>query len=117
MAFPSSKAGVAVSPAFAAASRTTNTSGLLDVSDDVILVNAANGPVTMILPTAAAAYGAGIGSIFTLKKIDASANGATLSAQSGQMIDGAPSVDVMTQYETITVQSNGVSYDVLFRGY
>ena len=117
MSYPSNKAAAAASPAFAAASRRTNTSGYLAITDDVVLVDASSGPVTITLPRAAASYNNGVGSIFTLKKVDASINGATLSAQTGEMIDGYPSADVMSQFETVTVQSNGNSYDVLFRSY
>lgn len=52
------------------------------------------------------------GSVFSFKKVDATANLARIVGS----IDGFGFVDLTTQYECLAVQSNGATYDVLFRG-
>lgn len=83
-------------------------------TDGVIRMNTTAGTITAQLPLAALGFSGGIGQIFTFKKITV-ANVATVKAQPGELIDGFNTADITAQYESIAIQSNGVSWDVLFR--
>lgn len=97
--------------------RTVVGSGDVSTADGTLRVMTST-PNTQVLPPAAATYDemAGIGSIFTFKKITSDINALTVRASGAEMIDGANTVDLTMQYETMSIQSNGISYDVLFRG-
>ncbi len=117
MVWPVGSAGAGGPGSFAAKTRSTSTSTVVTVNDGVVRVDASGGSRLVTLPAPAVAFNAslGIGSIFTIKKIDATASGVAVGVDGGAMIDGFPNADLLTQYETIAMQSNGVSYDVLFR--
>ena len=53
------------------------------------------------------------GSIIRVKKIDASANTVTIDPSGAETIDGAATKVLAAQYQSITIQSNGTSWDVL----
>lgn len=99
---------------FAAKTRLSNGTTAVALSDGVIRVNAASGAAVVSLLAAALTYDAarGIGAIFTIKKVDASAN---IVSVLGATIDGFAQVDLTAQNETMAVQSNGTTYDILFR--
>lgn len=80
----------------------------VSVLDDTILVNAAAGPVTITLLSATATP-----NTYTIKKIDSSTNAVTIGAQSGQTIDGAPTVNLAAQYQTLTVIPSGGNWYVV----
>lgn len=86
----------------------------LDDTHSTLLVNA-SGNVTITLPTAASAYNNtdGIGRIYEIKKIDADADIVTLDGNSSELIDGATTAVITTQWEAITVQSNGTSWYII----
>ncbi len=117
MVWPTGMAGLGGPGSFAAKTRTTATSTIVTVDDGVIRVDATGGSRLVTLPAPADAFASlsGVGSIFTVKKIDAAASGVVVEASGGALIDGFPNADLNTQYESIAVQSNGTSYDVLFR--
>ncbi|MEZ7523998.1 hypothetical protein [Burkholderia vietnamiensis] len=52
------------------------------------------------------------GQIHVVKKIDSSANAITVSGN-GKNIDGAASVSLTTQYQSVRVQYNGTTWDVI----
>lgn len=79
-------------------------------TDSLIRVDATSGNLTVTLPSAAAAYASGIGKVFSVKKMDFGVNTVTVS---GATIDGAASVVLSSQYSSITVQSNGTTYDIV----
>lgn len=56
------------------------------------------------------------GRIYVLKKIDATVNPARISTVLGQTIDGLLTIDMLVQYQTVTVQSNGVNWDAIWIG-
>lgn len=97
--------------------RTVANSGDVSPTDGTLRVLTST-PNTQVLPPAASAYDemTGIGSIFIFKKISSDINALTVRASGAEMIDGANTVDLTMQYETMSIQSNGISYDVLFRG-
>lgn len=95
---------------FAPNTRTTSTSGTILLTDAVVRVDTTAGTRVLTLPPAAQVRG----QMFTLKKIVA-ANTLTLAANGAELIDGFNTTDLTTQYSSIAVQSNGSSWDVLFR--
>jgi len=46
---------------------------------------------------------------YNIKKIDATANAVTIVAAGGQLIDGAATQTIPTQYETLSPESDNVS--------
>src|SRR5690606_20762994 len=68
--------------------RSVTASGNVELSDDIILVDATSAAVTMTLPALARAGG----KAFTLKKIDASANDMVIDGDSAETIDGAANI-------------------------
>ena len=89
--------------------RTANTTTNVTTSDHTILGNAAGGAMTANLPTAASASG----HQFTIKKIDSSANAVTIDGDGSETIDGATTVAITLQWESVTVQSNGTAWYIL----
>ena len=74
-------------------------------SDDMVLVDATGGAVTIKLPPPAS----GTKRKYSVKKTDASANGVTLDGNGGN-IDGAATVSTTTQYAGWTVLGDGTNY-------
>lgn len=89
------------------ATKTANYTALQ--SDDVILGDATSGAITITLPTAVG----NTGEVFHIKKIDSSVNAVAIATTSSQTIDGALTQPILTQYQNITVVSNGVGWSVL----
>lgn len=77
----------------AVASKTANYTAT--ASDVIIVVDATTGPVTITLPAASAS----IGTLFRIKKVDASANGVAIVAAGADTIDGG-SLTLLSQYES-----------------
>lgn len=89
--------------------RTTLVGITLDQNDRTIRVDATAAPVTIALPTAAS----GKHWVYTIKKIDATGNAVTIDAAAAETIDGALTQVLSLQYRTLTIQSNGVSWDII----
>lgn len=83
---------------------TANTT--LGVGHHIVLVNASGGNRTITLPDATTCGGRQ----YIVKKIDSSANTVTVTAQTGQTIDGQSSVVLNTQYQFIKIVSNGQNW-------
>ena len=77
--------------------------------DDLILVDATAGAVTMTLETAIGCDGRR----HIIKKSDSSGNAVTVACTGGQTIDGAATVSLAAQYDTIAVMSNGVNWEAV----
>lgn len=78
------------------------------INDSVVLVDASAASRTITLPTAASAYNATSGGyVFTVKKIDASANTVVLKGNGTELIDGSNTQTISTQWGVLRVQSNG----------
>jgi hypothetical protein len=76
--------------------------------DDLIDVNATGGAVTITLLDAALAYDSVLGGhVFEIVKNDASGNAVTVAAPSGNLINGASTVTLSSQYSACRVQSLG----------
>ncbi|MNT84089.1 hypothetical protein D3C72_2240570 [compost metagenome] len=71
-----------------------------------VLVDASAAARTITLPTAASSTRR----IYTIKKIDASANTVTIDGNASEVIDGAATQVLATQWSALTIQSNGTSW-------
>jgi hypothetical protein len=71
-----------------------------------ILVNFPSAPFTVELPNATAITG----QQFKIKKIDSSANAVTVTTTSAQTIDNASTYPLPTQYDGVTLQSDGSNW-------
>lgn len=74
-------------------------------TDHTILANASGGAFAVTLPSVSTT----VGYEFVIKKTDSSANIVTVTPASGT-IDGAASFALTTQYQSITVQSDGTNW-------
>ena len=77
--------------------------------DDLILVDATSGAVTMTLETAVGCDGRR----HIIKKSDSSGNAVTVACTGSQTIDGAATVSLAAQYETLFVMSNGTNWEAV----
>lgn len=84
-------------------------------SDTVLLVNATGGNITVTLPDSGtvASPKDEMGKIFHVKKVDASANTVTVDGFSTQTIDGATTNVISTQYDSITIVSDGSNWHII----
>lgn len=85
------------------------TTALTTTSATSQFVDATSGAATMTLPTAASASGM----VFNIKKIDASANAVTIDANGIETIDGALTVALTVQWQSVQIQSNGAAWYIL----
>lgn len=89
--------------------RTVTASANVNPLDDLILVDATSGPVTMELETAVGCDGRR----HIIKKSDSSGNAVTIVCTGSQTIDGAATVSLASQYETLFVMSNGTNWEAV----
>lgn len=84
-------------------------------SDTVLLVNATGGNITVTLPDSGtvASPKDEMGKIFHVKKVDASANTVTIDGFSTQTIDGATTNVINTQYDSVTIVSDGSNWHII----
>lgn len=78
-------------------------------TDATLRANAAGNAIVITLMSAASAFG----KIITVKKVDVTANMVTIAAQAGETIDTQASLGITNQEASFTVQSNGVSWDIV----
>jgi hypothetical protein len=81
----------------------TSTSG-----SKAVLCNAASGAIVVTLPTAV-----GNTATLTFKKIDASANTLTIDGAGSETVDGGLTAVLSTQFESITIVSDGANWSIL----
>jgi hypothetical protein len=79
------------------------------LADGFIRADATAGAFSVTLPPAAQVPG----KRYTIKKVDATANAVTVDANGAELIDGALTKVLAAAYASVTIQSNGVSWDVL----
>jgi len=88
--------------------RTVNAySSSIGITHDVALGNASGGAITLTLPSAAA------GKRVTIKKTDSSSNTVTIQRDATNSIDGANTKVLYSQYESMTVISDGTNWFVI----
>lgn len=79
------------------------------VLDHTIRVDASGGNRIITLPQANTCEGL----VLNIKKIDSSGNTVTIDGTSTETIDGSLTKVISTQFSVLTVQCNGVSWDVI----
>lgn len=77
--------------------------------DDIILVDASSGDITVTMPPAEELGGYH----FIIKKIDSTNNAVITAALTGQTIDGENSQSIILQYNSITVISNNDNWFIV----
>lgn len=90
-----------------------STDTTLDATHYTVLVDATAGDVVVSLPSAASALSGGIGRPYNVKKVDASANTVTVDGDAAEVIDASAALVLTTQWQSVTVQSNGTSWNLL----
>ena len=78
-------------------------------SDNIIVVDATSGSITISLPAAADSTNYE----YTIKKIDSSSNAVIVDADSNETIDGEKTVELISQYSYVTVVSDGDEWFIL----
>lgn len=78
----------------------------VSANNATILVNHPSAPFGVVLPTAASITG----QQYKIKKIDSSANAVTVSTTSSQTIDNSLTYPLSTQYQSVTLQSDGSNW-------
>ena len=81
----------------------------LTASDSFIAANATTAAFAVTLPTAVGIAGR----VYTIKKIDSTANGVSINTTSSQTIDGAATLSLSTQYAKVSVISDGANWLIL----
>ena len=87
---------------------TYTSSQTLTSANDVVLVDASSGVVTITLPAASET-----GRQFEIKKIDSSANAVTIDPNGSELLDGATTAVINNQYESLTIVSDGSAWHIL----
>jgi hypothetical protein len=87
----------------------TTTDYTLLGTDNHLRVDASSSPINVTLPDASAV----LGKVYTIKKIDSSANTVTILTSLSQLIDGNSTESLTVQYESITLISNGSGWDII----
>ena len=77
-------------------------------TDSGILGDATSGGITITLPTAV-----GISQKFTIQKKDSSGNSVTIATTSSQTINGSTTKTLSTQYQSVTVASDGSNWYIV----
>jgi hypothetical protein len=78
-------------------------------ADYSIVFNSTTGVINVTLPDPASVYANGAGAVFILKKLDNSANTVNVVGT----IDNATNYPLVSQNQSVTVQSNGVGYKII----
>ena len=87
----------------------TAASDTLDAKNNVALCDCTSNNITINLPAASTASGLQ----YHIKKIDASANTVTIDGNGSETIDGALTQVISTQYNSITVVSDGSNWFII----
>jgi hypothetical protein len=80
----------------------------IGATEDVSLVNSVTAPTTMTLPSVTTS-----GKIIRVKKTDSSANAVVVQRGGTSTIDGATTKILYSQYESITVVSDGTNWHII----
>lgn len=88
---------------------TVNADHTAQLSDDLILVDASGGPVSIFLPEASTADG----KRFYVKKIDATANAMIVDGFLSEEIDGLTTQQSTVQYESFTIICDGTAWYIV----
>ncbi len=75
-------------------------------ADETILADASSAAITVTLPDPASYPDEAL----SIKKIDSSANAVTVAPHGSETIDGAASVTLANQWDSVTVKSDGTNW-------
>jgi hypothetical protein len=78
------------------------------LADEKIYANATGGAITVTLPAAATSKG----KVYSIKKIDLSANAVTIDGNASETIDGALTKIINTQWTAVSIYCNGSGWYV-----
>lgn len=78
-------------------------------TDDLIRINASGGAVTVNLPAAASNGGKQL----IIKKIDSTVNTVTIDANASELIDGALTVVIQDQWQSLTLVCDGTGWNII----
>ncbi len=92
-----------------ALSTRTVTANTTATADDYTIRCDALVDITVTLPAASAVTG----SVFIIKKVDSTISVVTLVPNGSEAIDGQNTISIYNQYDAVTIQSNGNSWDVI----
>lgn len=81
----------------------------IDGEDGTILADATNGAITINLPAVAS----NTHRVITVKKTDSSSNAVTLDGNASETIDGSTTLELSSQNEFVTIQSDGSQWYVV----
>lgn len=95
-------------------SRLFSADAALDLDSDLVVVTTAAGAVTLTLPNAAQIPGQELK--FKANDAGATGNAVTIAALAGQNIDGAASVTLTADQESVCLKSDGANYRVVCGG-
>jgi len=79
------------------------------LTDYTVLVDATSGAITVNLPSASTAGEV----VLNIKKIDATSNNVTIDPASTETIDGVATYVLKKQWNSVSLQCNGVSWFIL----
>jgi hypothetical protein len=89
--------------------RTVTANTTLVAADKTIRADCVSNAITITLPTASSVTGY----IYHIKKVDNTQRAVSITAQSGETIDGVLTAQILIQWQSITIQSNGSSWDII----
>lgn len=89
--------------------RAVTASTTADSNDFLLLCDATSGAITVTLPKVARWTGVQL----NIKKTDSSANAVTLDGDGSETIDGATTRAISTQYECLTIFSDGAEWHII----
>jgi hypothetical protein len=88
---------------------TTTSTSITAALDNVILCNATGGAITITLPAAAS----NTNKIYSIKKIDSSANAVTIDGNASETIDGSLTQVISSQYDCLTIMCDGSNWYII----
>lgn len=86
--------------------RTITATAAPAANDYTLLCNAASGAITVNLPAAASSAKR----VLSIKKIDATANAVTIDPNGAELIDGAATMAITTQWQAMTIHCDGTAW-------
>lgn len=89
--------------------RQVTSSPTLAADDHTLLCDATGGAITVALPSAASSAKR----ILAIKKVDAGINAVTIDPNGAELIDGAASLSLLTQWQAIMIQCDGAAWFVI----
>lgn len=101
---PIAKLDVNGAIAFPITSKTANYT--ITANDYTITGDATSGNITFTLPTAVGIAGV----MYVVKKVDASGNSVIIDGNGAETIDGAATLSITVQYNSVILQSNGTNW-------